>query len=240
MTLLGEISMKKADLYIMIYGILLIASYYYLHPIFAQVSTIAFFIISIHRWGTKGGLASVAWAFGGVILLGLFTTKVELHPILVIMSTILSLAMVLGFGIPFDMLRKERKKRIESEETLKSITDNMLDIVVKINLDGKILYVSPSCEDTLGVEPKAEIGQNAIDRFHPEDKSRAIKDLSYAIKHKVLMKGEYRCLHNSGHYIWLESKGRLLYDEKGNPTVGIISSCYRIVHQSRWMVGIAT
>lgn len=53
------------------------------------------------------------------------------------------------------------------------LTDNILDIIISTNLQGEIVYVSPSSEYILGYEPNEIINQNVLALVHPDDVKNA-------------------------------------------------------------------
>jgi PAS domain S-box-containing protein len=103
----------------------------------------------------------------------------------------------------------------ENEQQLRRITDNMLDMICQIDMDGTIEYASPSCWEVLGYMPQALIGQSIYARVAPDD-------LEY-VRAAIQTTGrlEYRYCHADGQYLWLETLCNLLYESSSEP-VGII------------------
>ncbi len=92
-----------------------------------------------------------------------------------------------------------------SEEQMRRITDNMLDIICQTDLDGIIEYASPSCYSVLGYEPESMIGQSIYSGIHPEDAA------SVKIAVETTGRIEYRYQHANGHYVWLETLSNFLF-----------------------------
>ncbi|MCC7451936.1 MAG: PAS domain S-box protein [Anaerolineae bacterium] len=92
-----------------------------------------------------------------------------------------------------------------SEEQIRRITDNMLDIICQTDMDGVIQYASPSCYSVLGYEPEAMIEQSIYAGIHPEDVE--------TVKEAVQTTGrvEYRYQHANGDYVWLETLSNFLF-----------------------------
>ncbi|MDD4997462.1 MAG: PAS domain S-box protein [Syntrophales bacterium] len=66
--------------------------------------------------------------------------------------------------------------------------------------------------------------QSAFDILHPNDAGR-IADVFYeALDHKKPIKVEYRARHAEGHYVWLETVGDLLRDDRGEALAVIMCS----------------
>jgi PAS domain S-box-containing protein len=56
-------------------------------------------------------------------------------------------------------------------------------------------------------------------RLHPEDRHRVLAELDRARRDRALYRSEYRILRaDTGEAIWLESRGRFVYDAAGRPT----------------------
>ncbi len=121
--------------------------------------------------------------------------------------------------------RKQAEKALfESEQQLRLVTDHMHDLVIRTDLQGLILYASPSHESVLGLKPENMLGTSMYALMHPEDVERV---RTYALD--SLEKGmpgtqEFRYRHVDGYYLWLESTGVIFFDEHGLPTGVVLSS----------------
>ncbi len=104
------------------------------------------------------------------------------------------------------------RKRINSElqsktEYLEIITQNMLDLLALTDIEGNFEFVGKSHE-ILGYNPADLLGTNVMALVHPEDYQRIKEELR---------KVEYRCRCADGTYLWVETHGKILNDESGNP-----------------------
>lgn len=115
----------------------------------------------------------------------------------------------------------------EREQRLRVITDNMLDIVVEVDPDGLMQYVSPSCLPILGYQPEELIGDSQITRVHPDDIATVLEYFSQAQTNGDLPPLEFRFKHKAGHYLWLQIIYTTVLDEQGQ-VQSIISSCREI------------
>jgi PAS domain S-box-containing protein len=123
----------------------------------------------------------------------------------------------------------ERKKVEETlrnnEERLRLITDNMADVVARLDRELKYAYVSPSAEKLYGYAPGELLGQPASAFVHPDDLENILAAASEARRaHAPGLSIEYRHRQTAGGYKWVESKVQLLYDELGEPAGSVISS----------------
>jgi PAS domain S-box-containing protein len=105
----------------------------------------------------------------------------------------------------------------ENEAKLRLITDNMVDIVHQIGKDHRIVYMSPSVEWVLGYKAEDYIGATGYENIHPDDIEPVRAEVSRIFEARESF-GRYvfRIRHADGHYVWLESNARILYDEQGN------------------------
>jgi PAS domain S-box-containing protein len=74
-----------------------------------------------------------------------------------------------------DVTEREKTLRTarRSEEHFRTIIENVSDIIVIVELDGRFRYGSPSVSHVLGYPREALYGTQAIDLIHPDDAGRA-------------------------------------------------------------------
>jgi len=103
----------------------------------------------------------------------------------------------------------------ESEDKYRLVTDNITDLVSMCDSNGTFIYTSPSHQTILGYDPESLIGLPIYTMVHPDD-LQYIKDTIKG-KTKRLEAGTaiFRMRHNDGHYLWFESRSRLLFDLEG-------------------------
>jgi PAS domain S-box-containing protein len=125
-------------------------------------------------------------------------------------------------GVTFTALDITERKR--AEEMLRLITDNMSDMIRVTDLQGVNLYASPSHIKGLGYTMEERIGKSTFDIVHPDDVEHIIKVFSEGLINNKPSKLEYRVRHKEGHYVWLETIGDLLKNDRGEVTAVIMSS----------------
>ncbi|HUJ48696.1 MAG TPA: ATP-binding protein, partial [Bryobacteraceae bacterium] len=105
----------------------------------------------------------------------------------------------------------ERARAVEAlerrEEHYRSLTENSLDLVSILDIDGTIRYASPSHERTLGYAVEELVGKNAGAFVHPDDAARVRAAVWQNAGSGAI---EYRFRHQDGSYRTLESFGRNL------------------------------
>lgn len=122
----------------------------------------------------------------------------------------------------YSSLEKElaERKRVEGvlrayKDRLRRITENMLDIIFQTDNEGRCEYVSPSCEASLGYKAEELVGQSLLDFILPEDKVKVVSQVSPTWQTLEATRVEFRALHKSGHYLWLELTGKPLLTKNG-------------------------
>ena len=106
----------------------------------------------------------------------------------------------------------------DREEHLSLITDNMLDLMFQVNSEGIFEYVSPSIKELLGYEVTDIIGKRDyefIGMAHPDDFETLIDTIQLVIQTLKPNRAQHRFKHADGHYIWVETVGNPLSNDKG-------------------------
>jgi two-component system, cell cycle sensor histidine kinase and response regulator CckA len=120
----------------------------------------------------------------------------------------------------------------ESEERLKFIVKNSSDILVIINADKSIKYLSPAAEKITGF-PTAELQGKAFDMFiHPDDIETVTEAWAEAVKHpKKTVTVVYRHIHKTPGWVLLEFIAQSFLAE---PAIkGVIASVRDITEHKR-------
>jgi len=113
--------------------------------------------------------------------------------------------------------RTEREAQIQqSEARYRLLAENVRDVVCLHAPDGTYRWVSPSVEEVVGYKPETFIGTKPFDWIHPDDERRV------RLHHAHLQDGSpsapirYRFWHRDGHYVWLETLSRFIFDDEGD------------------------
>jgi PAS domain S-box-containing protein len=104
-----------------------------------------------------------------------------------------------------------------------SFTDYTTDLISIHELSGDILYASPAIVELTGYSPEEVIGRKLSEFFHIEDAAQLRSQLDSILDNKNKLRFEYRLLKKDGSYIWIETSGRLLFDEITKQPKEIIS-----------------
>lgn len=132
-----------------------------------------------------------------------------------------------GFRSHLVIVSREITTRKKAEEALKIseskyrlIAENMRDMIITLDHNGIVTYLSPSFEKLTGYQIKDFLNQEALvflEYIHPED-----LEFVRQIYHEAIFAGknfnshyEYRLLKMNGQYIWLEANINTIYNNDG-------------------------
>lgn len=126
----------------------------------------------------------------------------------------------------------------EQEFKFKLLIDKSYDMVTLINIDGTIVYESPSFYRIFGYEPSEIIGNNGFELVHPEDFEKPAAAIRAACdKPGTAHSTEFRFKKKDGEYLWLEVIGSFI--EESNFS-GIVVNSRDITERKRAQRQMAT
>ncbi|WHY91642.1 EAL domain-containing protein [Neobacillus cucumis] len=128
---------------------------------------------------------------------------------------------VIREGIPQDVFNLEKQRQLErdlrkSESNYRLITENIQDVVVKLDKTGNVLYASPSHEKVFGIPANEYEGYHSFDLVHPEDIPSLQLQYASMIGNKTPCQVEFRHQHTNGSWIPIEAKITPVYHEDEN------------------------
>ncbi|NDJ53941.1 MAG: PAS domain S-box protein, partial [Chloroflexi bacterium] len=85
------------------------------------------------------------------------------------------------------------------------VSENITDIVTRMDLETRFLYLSPSVKRVLGHHPTSLIGHKFQDLVHPEDTVIVDQAISALHNRPIVYTFSNRMRHKNGHYVWLET-----------------------------------
>ena len=127
---------------------------------------------------------------------------------------------------------KDPEKANLLEDHYRVLVDHTSDILFLRDIEGKLLYVTPSIEKILGFKSKELVGKTTWWLIHPDDRP-LIEDW----KKTVLARQEdfhslARMKTKGGKFVWLDTVTKVIRDPKGEFKF-IISTSRDITHQKR-------
>ncbi|WP_426012413.1 PAS domain S-box protein [Caulobacter sp. DWR2-3-1b2] len=105
-----------------------------------------------------------------------------------------------------------------SEARYRLLAENTSDIIVRTDLDGVLLYVSPAVR-AMGRDPEEMIGTTGDTLVHPDDLQRFRANAAVLGAGVVDTAGnrQHRFLTGDGRWIWLEGNPQVIRDAAGRP-----------------------
>lgn len=138
-------------------------------------------------------------------------SREQKNMLFVIIILIVTISIILFVFYNRQKLSKQRL--VESEEKLRLITDNIGDIITQTNIKGEIVYASPSWYNVLGYQYLDLMKMKLFNFIHKSDYNEKYFRINTIQDGQIK---EFRFRHKQGHYVWLEVKGKILYNEIGN------------------------
>ena len=130
--------------------------------------------------------------------------------------------LIARFGTCCDVtdLKEAEAAARRNEDRYRFLADNAPDMISQTSLAGQPIYVSPGSVRVLGYTPEEMQTQNAQEMVHPDDFERVMAGISSLIEERKTRLDEplcYRARHKDGHWIWIETKPTLVFDDDGEP-----------------------
>jgi PAS domain S-box-containing protein len=111
-----------------------------------------------------------------------------------------------------------------SEEQFRSIIENASDVILIVELDGRVRYQSPSIQRVLGYPADALGGTPFLDIIHPDDTDRALDLLAGQINDPTAtLRTELRARHYRGSWRSFEIVANIL-TRNGTPSAIVVNA----------------
>ena len=103
----------------------------------------------------------------------------------------------------------------DSERTLRTVTDNMTDVIFVYGMDRRLQYVTPSFEKLTGFPVEVLRERNILGDVHPEDHPRMLSLWRGLFVGEPYTGAEFRIKNRDGTEKWCWSAGQPVYDADG-------------------------
>ncbi len=106
----------------------------------------------------------------------------------------------------------------ENEALYRFLAENTGDLIVRSDLQGLLLYVSPASRDLFGCAPADLVGTRSLDAVHPEDaETFRSRTSALAMGASDRVTASYRARRRDGTWVWVETNFRLVRAQTGEP-----------------------
>lgn len=152
---------------------------------------------------------------GGLGALHISCDSVLNHQVTV--SSFLMTGMFLIVAVVVGLLSEKRDKLFEE-------LNAMLDMVIEVNDDGIIKFISTSSLNLIGYTPKEVMETSIFDLVHKEDLPFVKRQFDKAVFGDMPIRFNYRCRQKSGTYIWVETLFNPIRDDSKRLNIYIFGS----------------
>jgi PAS domain S-box-containing protein len=119
-----------------------------------------------------------------------------------------------------------------SERYYRSLIENTSDMIIIIDADATMRYISPSYYRLLGYEPGQNVGSSCFDLIHPED-APAVQEIfeRLVLYPGAVERARYRYRHANGSWAHMEAFGKnLLHDDAIGAIIANVRDVTEQVH----------
>jgi PAS domain S-box-containing protein len=110
--------------------------------------------------------------------------------------------------------REVERELFQSQAQFQQITENVADLIVVLDTEGRRVYNNPAYRTILG-DLASLRGTMSFDDIHPGDRERARKIFQETVRTGVGQRTEYRFLLRDGSIRYIESQGSVIRDQQG-------------------------
>ncbi len=130
---------------------------------------------------------------------------------------------------------KIRVALAQVEANFQLLAGNVTDVVYTVNLDGEMLWVSPSIHEQLGWQFADIISHNVLDLVFPEDRARVMAWRRLLHLGETLDELVIRVRRSSGSFVWMKARSQPTRDATGliNGVVVALRNCENEVVTAR-------
>jgi PAS domain S-box-containing protein len=114
-----------------------------------------------------------------------------------------------------------------SEQRFKAVVENISEVVILLDVEAQVKYISPTVEAVLGYLPAERLGRNLFELVHPDDEASARQLLAQILRQPAQpIQTEVRARRRDGTWYWVEATVKNLL---ADPAIQAIVLVYRDV-----------
>ncbi|GKV55929.1 hypothetical protein NCCP2222_18760 [Sporosarcina sp. NCCP-2222] len=111
-------------------------------------------------------------------------------------------------------LAKSQEKLHETEDQFRIIANHSRDLIVILDIYGKVEYISPSCTEALGFSEEEIMARPFPYFIHPEDRSGLVNAFTDSLRKQRHFKVKFRMRNKWNEWIWFEIYGSPVFNEQ--------------------------
>ena len=112
----------------------------------------------------------------------------------------------------------------EAEQGFRLLAEHSGDMVCRLAMDGRHLYVSPAAGRILGCPPHSLMGRSILDSVLPEDRALLRQAMARLLGREAMQASvTYRALRADGAEIWLEASLGLMRPGQAGVPLGLVA-----------------
>lgn len=104
--------------------------------------------------------------------------------------------------------RNVSRKAAIREESLRELFESIADLLLLVDLEGRMLYASPSSLHLLGITPERLLGHSIYELVHGGDSNQVRCTQQLAAENDENATCAFRMRHASGNIVWMEMRSR--------------------------------
>jgi diguanylate cyclase (GGDEF)-like protein/PAS domain S-box-containing protein len=174
-------------------------------------------------------VVTVARSEAEVLKTWLSDLKWELIVAALLLATIAGMAVLLGSQFAFRTrlersLREREQALRERERRYRLLADNSADIVILLDRQGRLQFVSQSVKASLGYAEEDLVGRSCLDVVHEEDQEKVMNANAGLTDPEVSRSVAFRTRRQDGSFVWLEANFKLAQGScsDGREIVGVL------------------
>ena len=128
-----------------------------------------------------------------------------------------------------DLARQEYIRRVAVDDTLHTsetqfrfLVNHTSDDILRLDANGKMVFVSDTARNFLGYEPGDLLMLPSADFVHPDDRGRYTDVLRKVMDTGLPGRVEYRLRRSDASYLWVEATGRRVFAAVRQPEVILV------------------